>query len=76
MKKTHYKKAIDRLFEKWPWETGFDPERDIESITIMPAIGEEGDTDQYAHLEISCLPENYMYGSPKVITVDFNLSKQ
>ena len=39
MKKTHYKKAIDRLFDEWPWQSGFDPERDITQLTIEPALG-------------------------------------
>lgn len=47
MKKTHYKKAIDRLFEEWPWQFGFDPERDIQELTIEPAHGEDDDPNQY-----------------------------
>lgn len=75
MKKSHYKKVIDRLFEQWPYESGFDPEKDITSLTISPAEGEEGDNDTYAHVECECWPEDSRYGKPKIITVTFNLSK-
>lgn len=76
MKKTHYKRAIEKLFEQWPWQYGFDPEKNITSLTIEPARSEdENDHDQYAQLTIYCSPDNYMYGKPQVITVSFNLSK-
>ncbi len=74
MKKTHYKRAIDKLFEQWPWQHGFDPEKDITSLTIEPASGEDDDPNQYAHVTVHCWPENCMYGTPKVITVNFNLT--
>jgi alanine racemase len=54
---------------------GFDPEKDITSLTITPAEGEEGDNDTYAHVECECWPEDSRYGKPKIITVTFNLSK-
>ena len=76
MKKTHYKKAIDRLFDKWPWQYGFDPERDIQQLIIEPACGEDGDPNQYAHVTAQCWPENCMYGKPMAITVTFNLTKK
>ena len=76
MKKTHYKRAIDKLFEKWPWEHGFDPEKNISAIIIEPAQSEdEFDTDQYVNMTIHCFPDDYRFGAPKVITVSFNLSK-
>lgn len=76
MKKTHYKKVIDRLFEEWPWHSGFDPERDITQLIIEPAYGEDDDPNQYAHVTAHCWPENCMYGQPKAITVTFNLTKK
>ena len=76
MKKTHYKKAIDMLFEKWPWKYGFDPERDITQLVIEPAHGEDDDPNQYAIVTACCHPENYMYGQPKIIRVTFNLTKK
>lgn len=77
MKKSHYKKAIDKLFEQWPWEHGFDPERNITSILIEPAQSEdEFDTDIYVNLTIHCIPDDFRYGHPKVLSVSFNLSKK
>lgn len=76
MKKTHYKKAIDRLFDEWPWQYGFDPEKDITQLIIEPAHGEDDDPNQYAHVTAHCWPENCMYGKPKAITVTFNLTKK
>ena len=75
MKKSHYKKAIDLLFERWPYGSGFDPEHDIVSMCISPAYGEDGDPDTYAHVECECWPEDSRYGKPKVVSVTFNLSK-
>ncbi len=76
MKKSHYKKAIDLLFERWPYESGFDPEKEIITLSISPAQGEEGDTDIYAHIECECFPEDTRYNKPKLISVTFNLSKK
>lgn len=76
MKKSHYKKAIDLLFERWPYESGFDPEQDITTLCIAPAEGEEGDTNTYAYMECHCNPSDCRYNKPKVITVTFNLSNK
>jgi len=76
MKKSHYKKAIDKLFDQWPWHSGFDPEKDIVNLTISPAEGEEGDKDVYAVVQCECWPEDCRYGSPKLVQVTFNLSKK
>ena len=76
MKKSHYKKAIDLLFERWPYSSGFDPETDITSMCISPAEGEEGDTNTYVHVECECWPEDVRYSKPKIVSVTFNLSKK
>jgi len=76
MKKTHYKQAIDRLFEQWPYSSGFDPEKDITAMHITPAEGEEGDNSIYAHVECECWPEDVRFSKPKMISVTFNLSKK
>lgn len=65
MKKSYYKKAIDRLFDEWPWHSGFDPESDITSLSISPAHGEDGDNNIYAHVECEAGRKTPCTASPR-----------
>lgn len=70
MKKTQWKRAIDKLYDQLP---GYDPE-EINVICLTAAQPEdEYDRSSYVHVEFHIETENYMYSKPKVGTVVFEV---
>lgn len=70
MKKTQWKKAIDKLFDQLQ---GYDPEQ-ISVITLETVQSEdEFDKSNYVQVEFRIESENYMYNKPKVGTVVFEV---
>ena len=73
MKKTHVKRAIDKLFEQCPIET-----ESIVQLTITQLIitdQDKDDTDTYMEVVFLTGGTNYIYDKPKYGSVTFNVTK-
>lgn len=73
MKKTHAKRAIDKLFEQCPIETESIVRITIQQLTITNQ--DEDDTDTYMEVEFLTGVTNYIYDKPKYGSVTFNVTK-
>lgn len=73
MKKTHIKRAIDKLFEQCPIDT-----EKINQITVSKLQIEDQDdkdTDTYMQVEFVTAGTNYINDRPKYGSVIFNVSR-
>lgn len=73
MKKTHIKRAIDKLFEQCPIETDRIMQITVTQLSIVDQ--EITDTDIYMRVEFITAGTNYMYDKPKYGGVTFNVSR-
>lgn len=72
MKKTHIKRAIDKLFEQCPVDT----EKIIQlTVTKLNTDQDDTDTDTYMQVEFVTAGTDYMYDKPKYGSVTFNVSR-
>lgn len=73
MKKTHIKRAIDKLFEQCPLETDKIMQITVTQLSIVDQ--ESTDTDTYMEVEFVTNGTNYMFDKPKYGKVTFNVSR-
>ena len=73
MKKTHAKRAIDKLFEQCPIDTDKIIQLTVTELQITDQ--DDKDTDTYIQVEFVTAGTNYIHDKPKYGSVTFNVSR-